>query len=69
MINLTFNPQIKNKIKKYLIKVCKVKDPTEEIILESCQSLYYIGRAHARCELLRKQHGHSISKKNPGKNG
>jgi len=30
-------------------------DVSDEIVLESCHSLFYIGRAHARCEALRKK--------------
>lgn len=53
-------PQVhKNKVRAFLRAKFHV-EPTETIVLESCQSLFYLGRAHARCEALRKQRREGI---------
>lgn len=49
---MQFSKVIRDKIKNYLVKVCKVNNPTEDEILESCQSLYYIGRAYSKYQLI-----------------
>lgn len=43
-----FSQEIKDKVKDLLINTCKVKNPTEADILESCQSLFYLGRTIVR---------------------
>ena len=54
MISLIFNRKFKNKVKDYLIKKCKVKNLTDADVLESCLSLYYLGRSKARYLLINK---------------
>lgn len=56
MDNSTFSKECKERIKKFLIKEFKVNPAVQEVE-ESCVSLFYIGRAHARAEQLRKKRG------------
>lgn len=50
---MTFDNQFKSKVKNFLINKCKIKNPIEANILESCQSFYYLGRAHLRYIILK----------------
>ena len=53
MDNPTFSNEFKEKIKKFLIRQFNV-NPSDREIEESCLSLFYIGRAHARANKLRR---------------
>lgn len=48
----TFDQKYKEKVRKFIIRKFGVT-PTDAEVEESCQSLFYIGRAHARYELLK----------------
>lgn len=40
-----FSKKIKERVKKFLNEKCRVKEPTDADVEESCRNLYFVGKA------------------------